>query len=293
MIRSLQRLLATGVAWLLLVPAALGAGPVSYSYDALHRLTAVSYPDGSQIQYSYDPAGNMTQKRLAIVLDPDDPARPAACGTAAGVPSLIAPTADLCSVGTATAVTTANGAHRWTCEGADDFSQCSAPGLSVAGGGDGIGDVVLVSLTGAGCVLAHAEVVAPPAGLPAGTVLPYGVLDFTLTGCEAGVSATLVISYSGPVGGYIFWKYLGGEWMTMPNVVLSGNTATLTIQDNGPYDADSTFGVIRDPSGPGTLHGGGPAPTPIPAMTPLSVLLLLALLSGLGWWGIQRRFSKG
>ncbi|TVQ95164.1 MAG: hypothetical protein EA400_00215, partial [Chromatiaceae bacterium] len=255
MIRSSQRLLATVLACLLLAPAARGAGTVSYSYDALHRLTAVSYPDGSQIQYRYDPAGNMTQKRLAVVVDPDDPddpdgpddpdnpAWPASCGTAAGAPSLIAPAAALCSVGTATAVTTANGAHRWTCEGADDVIQCSAPGLSVAGGG-GTGDVVLASLTGDGCVLAGAEVVAPPAGLPAGTVLPYGALDFTLTGCEAGVSATLVISYSGPVGGYIFWKHLGGEWMTMPNVVLSGNTATLTIQDNGPYDADSTLGVI-------------------------------------------------
>jgi len=49
----------------------LWAGTVSYQYDALHRLTQVSYPDGTQIAYSYDPAGNRTQKVVTALVETD------------------------------------------------------------------------------------------------------------------------------------------------------------------------------------------------------------------------------
>src|SRR5579883_431841 len=38
--------------------ALLHAGPIQYSYDSLNRITAVVYPDGTTITYSYDAAGN-------------------------------------------------------------------------------------------------------------------------------------------------------------------------------------------------------------------------------------------
>jgi YD repeat-containing protein len=34
------------------------AATTSYTYDALHRLIQVRYPDGSVIRYTYDAAGN-------------------------------------------------------------------------------------------------------------------------------------------------------------------------------------------------------------------------------------------
>ena len=34
------------------------AAATSYTYDALHRLIQVRYPDGSVIRYTYDAAGN-------------------------------------------------------------------------------------------------------------------------------------------------------------------------------------------------------------------------------------------
>ncbi|MFV2043853.1 MAG: DUF6531 domain-containing protein [Anaerolineales bacterium] len=36
------------------------AGTTSYSYDTLHRLTGVTYPDGETVTYTYDPMGNRT-----------------------------------------------------------------------------------------------------------------------------------------------------------------------------------------------------------------------------------------
>jgi YD repeat-containing protein len=54
------------LAYFLLAPLGLSAGTLGYSYDALHRLTEVTYPDGAQIRYSYDPAGNRTQKNVTL-----------------------------------------------------------------------------------------------------------------------------------------------------------------------------------------------------------------------------------
>ena len=36
----------------------------------------------------------------------------------------------------------------------------------------------------------------------------------------------------------MFWKPIQDEWMAMPTVLMAGNTATVTIEDDGPYDAD-------------------------------------------------------
>ncbi len=72
---------------LLLVPGGLIAGTVTYDYDALHRLTAVTYPDGTAIQYRYDPAGNRTQKTITVALDSDGDGIPDATDNCPLVPN--------------------------------------------------------------------------------------------------------------------------------------------------------------------------------------------------------------
>jgi YD repeat-containing protein len=36
------------------------ASPTAYTYDTLGRVSTVTYPNGTVITYSYDPAGNRT-----------------------------------------------------------------------------------------------------------------------------------------------------------------------------------------------------------------------------------------
>lgn len=150
---AVNRIQAAAVALLLLVPIGLSAGTVSYSYDALHRLTAVSYPDGDGIG------------------DACDSSIPCACGSASGVATSIAPASGLCASGSARAVSTASGSHTWSCSTSDGDAPCVAPGLA-SPGTRGSAGVAMASLSGEGCVLSSAEIVSAPAGLPAGPRCP-------------------------------------------------------------------------------------------------------------------------
>lgn len=47
--------------------------PVTYTYDALGRLTSATYPGGVTITYSYDPAGNRTEVVSAPTPPPPPP----------------------------------------------------------------------------------------------------------------------------------------------------------------------------------------------------------------------------
>ena len=52
-------------------PSSRAAGLI-YQYDQANRLILVNYPSGYRIEYSYDPAGNRSQRLVSIVADPND-----------------------------------------------------------------------------------------------------------------------------------------------------------------------------------------------------------------------------
>ena len=49
-------------------PATLGLG-AQYKYDHLHRLTRVTYNNGTQITYTYDEVGNRTRRVSTLMAD--------------------------------------------------------------------------------------------------------------------------------------------------------------------------------------------------------------------------------
>jgi hypothetical protein len=176
-----------------------------------------------------------------------------ACGPAYGLATMQAPVTGLCSVGEPSAVLAGNGGFNWSCQpvGTGSAAQCRAPGASSPGG---TGTVSFELLPGSGCDVESAQMSAPSVSSPQGGSVPFGLAGFKLKNCTAPV-ATVNLTFSESVTGMTLWKWIRQTWTTVPDAVLSGNTARFSIQDNGPYDANPLSGVIWDPIGPGRGNG--------------------------------------
>lgn len=233
-----------------------------------------------------------------------------ACGAANGVTTAFVPSANLCTAGTASAVT-AGSPWTWSCNGSGGGTNasCSAPNQATGGGsGRAIvsGGTWVVDLTqSAGFIPTSGHAKSPPS-LPPGVSFPYGLFDFTLITGAAGSAATITITYPAAVpAGAVYWKYgpspsgyncsgaacATAHWYQMPpaQAVFAGNTVTLTITDGGVGDDDlAANGIIVDPGGLGVPGGAAGIPT-------LSewALLMLAGLMGLAGMGAMRRHGSG
>ncbi|CAN5185272.1 hypothetical protein BH11PSE11_BH11PSE11_19530 [soil metagenome] len=231
------------------------------------------------------------------------------CGTANGVASSFAPTTNLCSVGSASAVSSANGSYSWSCAGTNGGTNasCSANWQTTSGGGTGTAVVTGGTWTFAaqgtgptqssGFIPVTGHPKSPPS-VPSGFSFPYGLYDFVLTSGVAGSTATITITYPGPIPpNAVYWKYgpspngydctgaacATPHWYQFP-AVMNGNTATLTITDGGVGDDDLTAnGVIVDQGGPGAAAAG------IPTLSEWAMILLSALMALTAFASLRRR----
>jgi len=48
------------------------AAGLIYQYDDANRLVSVEYPSGCRIEYSYDSAGNRSQRLVSAIVDPNE-----------------------------------------------------------------------------------------------------------------------------------------------------------------------------------------------------------------------------
>lgn len=122
---------------------------------------------------------------------------------------------------------------------------------------------------------------APPGNL-SGVSFPFGLLDFTLSGCTS--TATVTVTYSQNLPPRLgFYKYLNGHYSTYP-ATLTANSVTYTLTDGGAGDADGQVDQrIVDPGGLGLSEG-----TPVPASGPASLALVAALLALIGFHRLRR-----
>ena len=159
-----------------------------------------------------------------------------------------------------------------------------------------------VTIQGGGATCALSSVsFSLPASPPAGVSFPHGVLNFTASNCTPGGQVTIHVTYPSSVSGASYEKYgprppnQPDAWYAMPGAVLSGNTATFTIQDGGIGDDDFASGpngTIIDAGGP-VFSAAGPAGAGAAAIPTLGEWGLIALnfLLMLLVWHAGRRTS--
>jgi len=119
-------------------------------------------------------------------------------------------------------------------------------------------------------------------------LLPHGLFDFELVGCEPGGEVTITTVWSDLRGITGYMKYgktpfsQGKEVWYPPKglrINLARKSVTYTIRDGGLGDDDLTVnGVIRDPGGPSVARAGDIKAVP---MLDRWTLMLLVLLLGL------------
>ena len=190
-----------------------------------------------------------------------------------------------------------------TAEGAAQPLQATLTNLAAAGSGKqfqgttatGTGTVTAtVSGGGDTCVFnPSATRMVPPDGIwePLQKfLLPHGLFDFELVGCEPGSEVTISTTWPNLKGitGYMKYgqtSFSNGKaiWYPPKNLHISGNTVTYTIRDGELGDDDLTVnGVIRDPGGPVIDNGVNAIPT-------LSQWALMLLGGLLGLMALRRR----
>ncbi|MET4580267.1 fibronectin type III domain-containing protein [Ottowia thiooxydans] len=138
-----------------------------------------------------------------------------------------------------------------------------------------------------GCTLSQAPAIGPAnlAGAPLGAQAPLGALAFAATQCP-GATLSVRIDYpAGSLSGLAPYKFaprLAGEaasWFA--HGIMSGDSVTYTITDNGVGDNNTTAGAIDDPFAPLALAAVAPAATPtaVPSMEAWGLMLLSGLLA--------------
>lgn len=121
------------------------------------------------------------------------------------------------------------------------------------------------------------------APLPAGVILPHGVVSLRLTDGAPGSHARVVLIYPAPLPpGTRYYKYgptadePQAHWYAFAGARIDGNVITLTLEDGGAGDSDGRAdGTITDPGGPALPAS---AATAVPTLSQWALLLLAGLM---------------
>jgi hypothetical protein len=126
---------------------------------------------------------------------------------------------------------------------------------------------------------------------PDGVTLAFAnTVGFTVIDCERNPNANYpeTLSVTIDVGQAIDSKARlykisdAGQWTIVGGAVISGQTVTYSLTDDGDLDQDKTPGTLRDP----VALAMPPAPPPTPI--PIPLWLLAALMGSVGWMGYRR-----
>lgn len=138
---------------------------------------------------------------------------------------------------------------------------------------DGEGYVTVAS-TG-GTVIAESIDPSGETAPPTGVTLSSEMVGFEITGLSPGATVTVTVIFHTGLTGTKYYKLRSNDtWLDFSDhAVISGNTVTLTLTDDGAGDDDPTDGTIVDPGAPAVVivpsappGGGGGAGAIVPVV---------------------------
>lgn len=280
-------------------PYPAAADTISYTYDDNGRLTKADYGGGNSVNFAYDLAGNILAAAThlpavvtaAVSSVTDTTATAGGNVTSSGGATVTArgvcwstaanpTTSDSC----APAASGGTGSYTIPITGLSPNSRYHVRAYAVNSRGTGYGNDVVFStgvsvaspaggniILASNCLDCSFSVVKAftPAQLEADPniyTFPYGIVQFTLlTPPGRSVDVTVTYPAGANLSGHVYRTYgptTGGavQWYNLAGATISGNSATLHLQDNGNGDFATLPGILLN-------LGGAALPPTVPAVT--------------------------
>ena len=145
------------------------------------------------------------------------------------------------------------------------------------------------------CKISGQPVVAAAPTPPEGITLSFAnTVGFTVIDCDRNpntsypetLTVTIDVGEDIAADAKLYKVSDAGAWAVIEDAVITGQTVTYSITDDGELDQDKTRGTLRDPVALAFPEGEAPAKPVIPV--PLPLWLLAALMGALGWLGYRR-----
>ena len=151
---------------------------------------------------------------------------------------------------------------------------------------------------GSSCKLSGQPSVAPAPTPPAGITLSFAnTVGFTVIDCDRNpntsypekLTVTIDVGQDIAADAQLYKVSGAGAWAVIEDAVITGQTVTYSITDDGELDQDKTPGTLRDPVALAVPEGDAPPPVVKPVLpVPLPLWLLAALIGSVGWLGYRR-----
>lgn len=223
------------------------------------------------------------------------------CGAASNTATAFTPSANLCTTGSASPVTTSSASWGWSCSGTNGgtAASCSAPFASLPGSGGKLGIIQAASANNWQVRTTDSGFVALPSPAPTGVTFPNGATKVVLDAGTQGSSATVTLRFNDiPTGAklYKFGKETGlsdtDKWFEYPATIdFNAKTVSYTLTDGQKGDNDWVAnGVINDPVALG-VSSSSASVAGIPTLSEWGLMMLSALMA-LGTLGAMRRRTR-
>jgi hypothetical protein len=151
---------------------------------------------------------------------------------------------------------------------------------------------------GSSCKLSGQPSVAPAPTPPAGITLSFAnTVGFTVIDCDRNpntsypekLTVTIDVGQDIAADAQLYKVSDAGAWAVIEDAVITGQTVTYSITDDGDLDQDKTPGTLRDPVALAFPEGDAPPPEVKPIVpVPLPLWLLGVAAALIGRLGVRR-----